>query len=268
MPKPDRSFSARDREDEQNLPHGVSIGDTLTPEVLRLILKKERDREAARIYDIPKSNYQIREGRLIRADTKEDLHDHEPVFIMRARDSMALAFLRIYREMHVREEVRFGLERAIVDFENWMSQHPQLVKNAGGASQVKFSKDGIVSGTFSIKDFDRLLDAFEEAIRYVVGNGSTGHHTIHKVRLALTNAARMGVNEDADEMVPEDKLRKALIESLVHGTTPNPSKDTVMLDTSCFDGSSEVNIDILKGDVRWVGQLKPQRSGRRKGSLG
>ena len=76
--------------------------------------------------------FELRDDQIVKKSNGEPIPDDEPVFILRARDRLALRLLCEYRAMSERDgcnDYHFGiLDKTIARFADFRVQHPERMK--------------------------------------------------------------------------------------------------------------------------------------------
>ncbi|RLI49569.1 MAG: hypothetical protein DRP09_20560 [Candidatus Thorarchaeota archaeon] len=75
--------------------------------------------------------YEIDNNRIVSKRTHEPIPDDEPVFILRARDRLAIQCLSTYISFCLNDNHRQGAIARALEFNDWKHYHPDLIVEPG-----------------------------------------------------------------------------------------------------------------------------------------
>lgn len=81
--------------------------------------------------------YEAWNGRIINRKTRQQIPDDEPIFILRAKDAVAITALLAYEHACTNAEHRQAVTHRIYDFKRFQRAHPEEVKEPDTAYWVK-----------------------------------------------------------------------------------------------------------------------------------
>jgi len=98
------------------------------------------------MHDIFCNKFKIKGDQLVKRETDEPIPDDEPIFILRARDRLAVTLLRFYEvlceEGDATEYQKTKLVSTIMNFRDFARRHPEMMKFPGSTSGKPFVPEG------------------------------------------------------------------------------------------------------------------------------